>query len=107
MMTYKGYVGKVEYDDEAQIFTGIVINTRAVITFQGSSVDELEREFKASIDDYLAWCKQDGVEPERPYSGKLNIRIKPAVHERAAVQAKLSGISLNTFIERAIEQALS
>lgn len=106
-MTYKGYVGKVEYDDEAQIFTGIVINTRAVITFQGSSVDELEREFKASIDDYLAWCKQDGVEPERPYSGKLNIRIKPAVHERAAVQAKLSGISLNTFIERAIEQALS
>ncbi len=106
-MTYKGYVGKVEYDDEARIFTGIVINTRAVITFQGSSVDELEREFKASIDDYLAWCKQDGVEPERPYSGKLNIRIKPAVHERAAVQAKLSGISLNTFIERAIEQALS
>ncbi len=106
-MTYKGYVGKVEYDDEARIFTGMVINTRAVITFQGSSVDELEREFKASIDDYLAWCKQDGVEPERPYSGKLNIRIKPAVHERAAVQAKLSGISLNTFIERAIEQALS
>ena len=106
-MTYKGYVGKVEYDDEARIFTGIVINTRAVITFQGSSVDELEREFKASIDDYLAWCKQDGVEPERPYSGKLNIRIKPAVHERAAVQAKLSGISLNTFIERAIEQALT
>lgn len=106
-MTYKGYVGKVEYDDEARIFTGIVINTRAVITFQGSSVDELEREFKASIDDYLAWCKQDGVEPERPYSGKLNIRIRPAVHERAAVQAKLSGISLNTFIERAIEQALS
>ena len=64
MMTYKGFVGVVEYDDEARIFSGEVINTRTVITFQGTSVDEVENEFHASVDDYLEWCKEDGIEPE-------------------------------------------
>ena len=62
MMTYKGFVGVVEYDDEARIFSGEVINTRTVITFQGTTVDEVENEFHASVDDYLEWCKEDGID---------------------------------------------
>ncbi len=72
MMTYKGFFGVVEYDDDAPIFSGEVINTRTVITFQGTTVDEVENEFHASVDDYLEWCKKDGIEPEKPYSGKFN-----------------------------------
>ena len=41
MMEYKGYIGKVEIDDEAGIFYGDVINIGDVITFEGTSVDEL------------------------------------------------------------------
>jgi hypothetical protein len=37
---YKGYLGIVEYDEDAKVFTGDVINTRDVITFQGTSVRE-------------------------------------------------------------------
>ena len=70
MMNYKGYIGKVEYDDENRVFSGRVVNTKTVITFQGRSVDELEKEFRLSVDDYLEWCKEDGVEPEKPYSGR-------------------------------------
>ena len=66
MMNYKGYIGKVEYDDENDIFTGSVINVRTVITFQGSTVDEIEKEFKASVDDYLNWCREDGTPAEKP-----------------------------------------
>ena len=106
MMNYKGYVGSVEYDDENRVFTGTVINTRTVITFHGSSVDELEREFHASVDDYLAWCDQDGVEPEKPYSGKFNVRFTPELHRRAAIGAKRLGLSLNSFMERAVEDEL-
>jgi len=58
-MNYKGFIGTVEYDDKAHIFSGEVINTRTVITFQGTSVDEVEKEFKASVDDYLEWCKEN------------------------------------------------
>lgn len=105
-MLYKGYIGKVEYDDECNIFSGMVINTKAVITFQGTSVDELVNEFHLSVDDYLEWCKKDGVDPEKPYSGKLNVRLKPATHQRAAIKAKTMGISLNGFIEKAVEDKL-
>ncbi len=58
MMSYKGYTGSVEYDDENGVFTGTVLNTKAVITFHGASADELEKEFHASVDDYLQWCKE-------------------------------------------------
>ena len=106
MMNYKGYIGKVEFDDEAGILSGIVINTRDVISFQGKSVGEVRKAFEQSVDDYLEWCKEDGVEPEKPYSGKLNIRIKPEIHQQASIQAKLKGISLNAFIEQAITDEL-
>ena len=65
VMNYKGYIGQVEYDDENRIFSGSVINTRDVITFQGESVQELENAFHESVDDYLAWCREDGVELSR------------------------------------------
>jgi predicted HicB family RNase H-like nuclease len=66
MIEYKGYMGAVEYDAEAKLFHGDVLNTRDVITFQGTTVDEIEAAFRESIDDYLDWCRKDGVEPERP-----------------------------------------
>lgn len=106
MMNYKGYIGSVEYDDENRVFTGTVINTRTVITFHGSSVDELEKEFQTSVDDYLQWCREDGIEPEKPYSGKFNVRFSPELHRRAALGAKRLGISLNSFMERAVEDEL-
>ena len=106
MMNYKGYIGKVEYDDEAHIFSGTVINTRTVITFQGTSVNELEQEFQASVEDYLSWCSEDGVEPEKPYSGRFNVRLKPELHQRAAVRAAIEGISMNRFVEKSIEDEL-
>lgn len=63
MMKYKGYIGNVEYDDEAKIFHGEVVGLRDIITFQGKSVGELEQSFKDSVDDYLTWRKERGEEP--------------------------------------------
>ena len=66
MMEYKGYLGTVEYDADAKLFHGDIVNTRDVITFLGTTVEEIEKAFKDSIEDYGAWCKEDGVEPEKP-----------------------------------------
>ncbi len=66
MMEYKGYEAKAEFDDEAGILHGEIINTRAVITFQATSTDQLRREMEASVDDYLEWCAERGKEPEKP-----------------------------------------
>ena len=107
MMNYKGYVGQVEFDDEQHIYTGSVINTRDIITFQGEGVRELEDAFKESVDDYLSWCAEDGVEPEKPYSGRFNVRFDPDLHRRAAVEARRRGISLNLFVEKSVEDELA
>jgi predicted HicB family RNase H-like nuclease len=102
MMEYKGYLGTVEYDAEAKLFHGDVINMRDVITFQGTTVTEIEKAFKDSIEDYLAWCTEENVEPERPYSGKFNLRLPPELHKEVAIKARKLNISINSFVEKAI-----
>jgi len=102
MMEYKGYIGVVEFDDKAKIFHGDVINTRDVITFQGKTVDEIEIAFHDSIDDYISWCEQDCVNPEKPYSGKFNLRLSPNLHKEVAVTAKKLKMSINSFVEKAL-----
>ncbi len=72
-MEYKGYIGSVNYDDDAGIFHGEVINIRDVITFQGTCVAEIRQAFIDSIEDYLELCKERGEEPEKPFSGKLQL----------------------------------
>ena len=106
MMTYKGYAGKVEYDDEAEVFYGEVIGLRDVITFRGTSVRELQKSFKESIDDYLDFCKRMNKAPDIPASGRLILRIPPELHSRAAVIAKSEGTSLNTWITAAVKDKL-
>ena len=105
-MEYKGYVAKIEYDEDAEIFSGMVINTKDIITFQGESVGELRKAFEDSVEDYLSWCEEDGRRPEKPYSGKLNLRLNPEIHQKAAIMAKLKGMSLNSYIEMAVEDEL-
>ncbi|MEA1911597.1 MAG: type II toxin-antitoxin system HicB family antitoxin [Spirochaetota bacterium] len=107
MMEYKGYIGDVNFDSEAHLFHGEVINTRDVITFQGKSVDELEKAFIDSVEDYLEWCKEDGVSPEKPYSGKFNLRLSPELHKEVAITAKKMKISINKFVEKAVVDELT
>jgi predicted HicB family RNase H-like nuclease len=105
MMTYKGYYGVVQYDDEAKIFHGEVINTRTVITFQGTTVDEIETSFRDSVDDYLDWCKERNKEPEKPFSGKFVLRLSPDLHRKLNLKAKMTNTSLNSFIVQTLEKA--
>ena len=70
-------------------------------------MDELETEFRKSIEDYLDWCKEDGIPPEKPYSGKFNVRFSPELHQKAALKAAIQGISLNRFVEKAVEYEVS
>lgn len=98
MLKYKGYTGHVVYDDEARIFHGEVSALKAVITFQGTTVDEIEQAFKDSIDDYLDWCKKRGKDPEKPISGKFNLRMPPDLYVKVVTNAAQEGLSINSYI---------
>jgi predicted HicB family RNase H-like nuclease len=97
-MKHKGYTGVATFDEEADIFHGEVINTRDVITFQGTSVKELRKAFRDSVDDYLAFCAERGESPEKPFSGSFVVRIPSAVHGAVAARAQSEGKSLNAYV---------
>lgn len=103
-MIYKGYEGKVKFDEQAGIFHGDVINTRDVITFEGKSVDELAKAFHDSVDDYLDFCAARGEEPEKPFSGRFVVRVSSELHKRAQVAARRDGLSLNAWMIEAIKR---
>jgi len=98
MMKYKGYLGHITYDDEAKLFHGEVIGLKDVITFQGTTVANLQKAFKDSVEDYLSWCKEQGEKPEKTFSGKLNVRMSPELHAQLTLEASQKGISLNDLI---------
>jgi predicted HicB family RNase H-like nuclease len=106
MMEYKGYIGKVEVDDEAGILHGEVINIRDVITFEGSTVDEIHKAFRESVDDYLEFCAQRGETPEKPFSGKFVVRLPTELHRKAYIQAKLADKSLNSWVTEVLQTVL-
>jgi predicted HicB family RNase H-like nuclease len=106
MMEYNGYIGHVEYDDEAEIFHGEVINTRDVITFQGKNVVEIKQAFRDSVQDYLEYCAKLGQQPEKPFTGKFMLRIPPDLHRKIYVAAKQSGESINAWIKEQLTHSV-
>ncbi len=107
VLKYKGYHGSTEYSLEDDCLFGKLLGINDVITYEGNSVKEIKAAFKDSVDDYLAFCKEAGKEPNKPYSGKVMFRIDPQVHAKSALAAQLKGVSLNQFAEDALRAASS
>jgi len=105
MLNYKGYTGKVNYDDEARIFHGEILDTRDVITFQGRSVEDIEQAFRESVDDYLEFCLERGEQPDKPFSGKFVLRMSPKLHHKIFIKASRSGKSLNRWVVDTLDSA--
>ena len=102
-MEYKGYAAVIEYDADSDSFFGNVVNLSSPVTFYGKTTEELRREFAASVETWLAVCKERGMEPEKPYSGRLTVRMPPEMHRRIATVAAESGKSLNNWVVESLQ----
>ncbi|RED75402.1 type II toxin-antitoxin system HicB family antitoxin [Cohnella phaseoli] len=98
LLEYKGYVGKVEVDLDANILHGEVMYLRDVVTFQGKTVDDIRQAFQDSIEDYLEFCESEGEEPEKPFSGKFLVRLTAEQHKLVTIAAMSAGSSLNAWV---------
>jgi predicted HicB family RNase H-like nuclease len=105
-LTYKDYVGTVSFSSEDEVFYGKLEHINDLITFESDNAHDLKKAFEEAVDDYIAFCKDKGVEPEKPFKGSFNVRVKPSLHKLAYMKAMKTGISLNKFIETAIEKEL-
>ena len=104
ILVYKGFVGSVHFDAEDQVFHGKIEGINDLVTFEGNTVKEIIRTFHGAVDDYVSLCKEAGKEPLKSAKGNFNVRISPAIHQRVLEITAMEQISLNQFVEKAIEK---
>ncbi len=107
VMNYKGYVGSVEFSENDNLLYGQVLGIKSLLSYEGTTVEELRSDFEGTVDEYLSMCEELEIEPEKAYKGTFNVRISPDLHKRAALYAKEQSITLNKFMEMAVSSALA
>lgn len=107
MLQYKNYIATVEFDDSIMALRGRVVNTRDTITFEATDVESIQSEFEKSVDEYLDFCKAKKIEPEKPFSGELRVRLGSELHRKVSFRAAAEGLSLNNYIKATLEEHLA
>jgi predicted HicB family RNase H-like nuclease len=104
-LSYAGYSARVEFDADDRLFVGHIAGIRDIVGFHGASVDELEAAFREAVDNYVAACKKLGQSPDKPYTGRVMLRLPPEVHARASTAAQLRGMSFNQWAAGVLDAA--
>jgi predicted HicB family RNase H-like nuclease len=105
-LNYKGFIGSVSYSDEDQILYGKIEGINDLVTYESTQVSDLIKQFKISVDEYIESCKHFNKPLLKSFKGSFNVRIKPEIHQKAALLATMKGISLNQLVQKAIEKEL-
>jgi predicted HicB family RNase H-like nuclease len=106
LMQYNGYYGSIEASVEDGCLYGKLEFIEPLVNYEGDTVQALEVAFRAAVDDYLATCRQQGVEPQKPYRGTFNVRVGRELHRAAAIAARQRDMNLNELVKRALEREL-
>ena len=105
-LSYKDYIGTVSYSAEDEVFYGKIEHINDLIVFESDNAHDLKTAFEESVDDYIAFCHEKGVKPDKPFKGSFNVRVKPSIHKLIYQKAMEQGMSLNKFIETTLEKEL-
>ena len=106
-MTYKTFSARIEFDGDDGIFFGSIAGIRDRGSFHADNVRDLTSAFHEAVDDYIETCARIGKTPQKPYSGKMMLRVSPDTHARVALAAELSGKSITKWAEDALDTATS
>jgi predicted HicB family RNase H-like nuclease len=107
ILMYKDFIGSVHFSADDKVFHGKIEGITDLVTFEGKSVDELEKAFHEAVNDYITLCKEAGKEPLKSCRGSFNVRIPSELHIKAMKQAVKLGIPLNQLVQKAIEKAVT
>jgi len=106
-LQYKGYDGSVLYSAEDRLLHGRILGIRDMVSFEGTDVESLEGNFKAAVDEYLAFCIAENKTPDVPFKGSFNVRLPQDLHKRAALYAEEHDRKLNTVVQEALQEFLT
>ena len=68
------------------------------------SVSELKKSFEEAVEDYIQLCRDNNKNNEKSYKGSFNVRIPSEIHKKAKRLAIMKGVSLNQFVQHAVEE---
>ena len=106
ILIYKGFIGSVHFSTSDRVFFGKIEGINDLVTFEGTTVDELENAFHYMVDEHIKDCKKEGKPAEKSYKGSFNVRISPDLHRQATQIASVEGITLNQLVQRAIQREI-
>jgi predicted HicB family RNase H-like nuclease len=106
VLKYKGFLGSVSYSPEDRVFFGKIEGINDLVTFEGTTVDELESAFMEMVNQHIADCEKEGKPAKKNFNGTFNIRIGPELHQEAVRKAASSGLSLNQLVKRALKREI-
>jgi predicted HicB family RNase H-like nuclease len=107
LLKYKEFLGTVHYSAEDEVFYGKIEGVDDLVSFEGTTVEELKQAFIEAVEDYNELCVKTGRTGEKTYKGSFNVRIAPELHRQAARKSIEMGISLNQLIEKAIRELVT
>jgi predicted HicB family RNase H-like nuclease len=105
-MQYKGYAAIVRYSAVDECLVVHIAGINDIVGFHGDSVEEMRKAFEEAVDFYLDSCAKMGHEPNKPYSGRVTLRLPPELHAKLAVQAETEGSSLNNWMVTALNKVI-
>lgn len=106
ILNYRGYRGVVQYDADDGVLFGKIEGINALVTFEAETLEEVKPAFKEAVDNYLSFCKDNGIEPEKEFRGQFNVRVSPELHRQASLEASAENITLNKLVENALASYL-
>jgi predicted HicB family RNase H-like nuclease len=104
-LRYKEYLGTIEPELKSNTLFGKLAFIRDTVTYEATTLKELDAEFRRSVDEYLLACEELGRNPQKPCKGSFNIRTGEELHREAVIAAE--GQSLNAFVCDAIREKIA
>lgn len=106
ILVIDGHKAVVAYDPDINLLRGEFIGLNGGADFYASDIAGLVAEGAASLREFLAVCREQGLEPYRSFSGRLNLRLDD-LHEAVAVAAAAVGVSINQYIVDALRERVA
>lgn len=107
ILQYGNYYGTVEFDLKERRIYGRILGLNDKISYEGTDLDSLERDFREAVNDYVNFCNEIGKEPEKSFSGKILLRVDPELHGQVAAAAQRSGMSINAWLNEALRASVA
>jgi predicted HicB family RNase H-like nuclease len=107
VLEYNGYQGSIEVSIEDNCVFGKILHIEDLVTYEADTPSELDAAFREAVDSYVAFCLEEGREPNKPFKGSFNVRVGAGLHRIAALFAARQGQTLNELVKESLEERIA